>query len=94
MNFEWDDKKEQSNLKKHCIHFSEAVTIWLDYHSLEMSDPEHSGEEDRWLRLGMSKQAKIILVVYVERYENTIRIISARRASKNETKEYLKRINI
>lgn len=54
MEFKWDDAKAESNLKKHGVRFSEAVTIWLDETSVEIPDIEHSLQEERWIRLGMS----------------------------------------
>ena len=69
MDFEWDDNKADSNLKKHGVRFSEAVTVWTDESALEMHDPDHSDEEDRWIRLGYSNQTRILVVVFCERVE-------------------------
>lgn len=89
MDFEWDDNKANSNLKKHGIRFAEAATVWLDPSALEIPDPEHSQSEERWIRLGYSTQAKILVVVYVEKIEGEkIRIISARKATKTEENQY------
>lgn len=89
MEFEWDDKKADSNLLKHGVRFSEAVTIWVDLFALEIPDPEHSLHEERWVRIGLSSHSKLLVVVYCEKVEGQkIRIISARKATKTETKNY------
>lgn len=89
MEFEWDDAKAEANLKKHGIRFSEAATIWLDDSSVEIPDIEHSSDEERWIRLGISRKANILVVIYCEKVENErVRIISARPATKNESKQY------
>lgn len=54
MRFEWDEKKNKSSFEKHGVWFEEAQTVWADARSAEFSDPEHSDEEDRFLRIGMS----------------------------------------
>jgi uncharacterized DUF497 family protein len=91
MEFEWDDSKAETNFQKHGVRFSEAATIWQDEHSLEIPDPEHSKQEDRWIRLGISRNANVLVVVYVEKIEGErIRIISARRANKIEEKQYVR----
>ena len=89
MEFEWDDKKADSNFKKHGVRFSEAVTIWRDEGAVEMHDPEHSRIEDRWVRLGYSNRARVLVVVYCEKIEgDRIRIISARKATSMEGRQY------
>ena len=89
MEFEWDDTKAEINLKKHEVRFSEAATVWLDSSALEMPDPDHSQSEERWIRLGFSKEARMLIVVYVEKIEGErIRIISARKATPPESKQY------
>ncbi len=89
MGFEWDESKAEINYKKHGIRFSEAVSVWLDESSLEMQDLLHSDQEERWIRLGFSRKANLLVVVYCEKSENDqIRIISARIATKNESKQY------
>lgn len=92
MEFEWDDNKAEINLKKHGVRFTEAATIWLDQNALEISDPDHSINEERWIRLGFSKSARVLVVVYVEKIEGArIRIISARKANRLEIEEYSSR---
>jgi uncharacterized DUF497 family protein len=89
MDFEWNDDKAANNLKKHGVRFSEAVTVWLDDSALEMPDPEHSKSEERWVRIGFSRKANLLVVVYCEKIENeVVRIISARPATRKEEKQY------
>ena len=89
VEFEWDDTKATNNFKKHGVRFSEATTIWLDDLGVEIPDPEHSIEEERWIRLGYSSKARILVVVYCEKAnDETVRIISARRATKVEQAQY------
>lgn len=89
MEFEWDDEKAESNFKKHGIRFSEAVTVWSDDSALEMHDPDHSDDEDRWVRLGYSTRTRILVVVFCEKVEGKlIRIISARKAVRDEEEQY------
>ena len=89
MDFEWDDAKADSNYKKHGIRFSEAVTIWLDDSALETTDPEHSHDEERWMRLEISRKANLLVVFYCEKIEGErVRIISARPATKAESNQY------
>ena len=88
--FEWDEKKNITNFEKHGIWFEEAKGVWTDARSTEFFDPDHSDEdEDRYFRIGCSTNAKILLVVFCDRDEgNIIRIISARRATREERKQY------
>jgi len=89
IEFEWDDKKEKTNLKKHGISFNEAKTVFYDEFAVQYFDPDHSESEDRFLLLGISFQIKTIVVCHCYREEEiTIRIISARKANKAEEKEY------
>ncbi len=89
MEFEWDDTKAESNYKKHGIRFSEAVTVWLDDSALEMLDPDHSYNEERWIRMGISRIGRTLVVVYVEKIDGEkIRIISARKATRLEMAQY------
>ena len=85
--FEWDEKKEKTNRRKHGISFDEAETVFYDRDSITISDPEHSLDESRFIDLGMSNQSQILLVVYTERSER-IRIISARKATRSERLQY------
>ena len=87
--FEWDLEKSRKNLKKHGISFDEAKSVFLDENGLLIGDPDHSDEEDRFILLGMSVSLKMLVVCHCYRSENqTIRIISARRANKREATAY------
>lgn len=89
ITFEWDDKKAKSNLKKHCVAFEEAQSVFYDDQAIQFWDDNNSKNEDRFLMLGLSNKFRILLVVHCFREsESTIRIISARKATKNEMKEY------
>jgi uncharacterized DUF497 family protein len=90
MKFEWDPDKAESNLRKHGVSFEEAMTIFKDALALIFDDEEHSEEEHREIIIGTSTLSRIVLVCFVERIEDTIRIFSARRATKNEIKDYEK----
>ena len=86
LQFEWDEKKAKINQRKHGITFEEASTAFADELSITIDDPAHS-DEDRLILIGQSKQFKTLVVVHVER-RATIRIISARKATKHEQKFY------
>ena len=88
MNFEWDQDKAASNEKKHGISFSEAITVFGDPFELTIADPDHSFEEYRFLSIGRSSFEKLLVVAYTERYENSIRLISARKATNQEQRYY------
>ncbi|MCM1328165.1 MAG: BrnT family toxin [Ruminococcus sp.] len=89
INFDWDENKNRINKKKHGISFDEAKTVFYDSDALMINDAEHSEQEDRFLLLGMSKNANLLIVCHCYRESDTvIRIISARKADKNETKQY------
>jgi uncharacterized protein len=93
MKYEWNDAKNRINFKKHRIWFEEAQTVWADQRSVEYFDPEHSVDESRYIRIGFSSRSRILLVVFCERLEGAvIRIISARRATSKEVKQYEKGI--
>jgi uncharacterized DUF497 family protein len=90
MRFEWDPIKEATNKDKHGISFGTATSLFtsgVDY--LEINDDNHSNEESRLIAIGPIGKA-VIMVVFTERYEDTIRIISARKATKNEVRLYYK----
>lgn len=89
VKFEWDKNKNELNQKKHKISFEEAKTVFYDEEALLIDDPEHSQEEARFIILGLSKRANLLVVCHCYRVSETvIRIISARKATKNETKQY------
>lgn len=87
--FEWDDKKAKSNLKKHGVSFEEAQTVFFDDMAIQFWDLTHADEEQRFLMLGLSNKFRILLVVHCFREsDSTIRIISARKATKKEMNVY------
>lgn len=87
--FEWDENKNKLNRKKHSVSFEEAVTVFYDEEALLISDPDHSENEDRFIILGLSARANLLTVCHCyRRSESVIRIISARRATRNEEKTY------
>ncbi|QQZ30268.1 BrnT family toxin [Thiothrix subterranea] len=89
MKFEWDTAKAASNQRKHGISFEEAKSVFFDEFAVQFYDEEHSDVEDRFLMLGLSDESKILLVCHCERDSGTtIRIISARKATKNERQYY------
>ena len=89
IKFEWDPKKKIKNQQKHGVSFEEARSVFYDEYAIEFFDEEHSSEEDRFLMLGLSNETRVLLVCHCERDKgNTIRIISARKATKNERKHY------
>ncbi len=95
MDFVWDDMKAESNLKKHGVRFTEAASIWLDSNSIEIPDKDYSDNEDRWVRMGFSKNLRVLVVVFAEKIEDEqIRIISARKANKLEQKTYSERLKL
>lgn len=89
LKFEWDENKAQSNLEKHGVSFEEAMTVFYDERALEFFDKNNSEWEDRFLMLGITTEFKLLLVCHCYRDDdNIIRIISARKATKNEAKNY------
>ncbi|MFH1355546.1 MAG: BrnT family toxin [bacterium] len=93
INFKWHDAKNKTNKKKHKISFEEAQTVFLDENAKMIHDPDHSLNEDRFILLGMSLNLRILVVCHCYKEDNNIiRIISARKATKREQKEYFKDI--
>jgi uncharacterized DUF497 family protein len=89
MRFEWDPKKAASNEKKHGVSFEEARTVFFDENAKLIDDPDHSGDEDRFVLLGISSTLRVMVVCHGYREQgNLIRIISARKASAHESKQY------
>ncbi len=89
IDFEWDNDKDQTNITKHGIAFEEAKTAFYDEYAIQFFDPDHSENEDRFILLGTSFQLRTIVVCHCFREEETvIRIISARKANKQEEREY------
>jgi uncharacterized DUF497 family protein len=89
MKFEWDPRKAASNKRKHGVSFEEAQSVFYDEFAVQFFDEGYSALEYRFLMLGFSDEARLLMVCHCERDEqSTIRIISARRATKNEAKHY------
>lgn len=89
IKFEWDEAKATSNQKKHGVSFEEAQSVFYDEFALQFYNEDNSESEDRFLMLGFSDEARLLIVCYCERNQGKIiRIISARKATKNETKYY------
>lgn len=89
INFEWDEHKNHINQRKHGVSFDEAKSVFYDNDALVIDDPEHSEEEDRFIILGLSSKAKLLVVCHCYRASDTvIRIISARKATKTESSFY------
>jgi uncharacterized DUF497 family protein len=89
INFSWDKTKAKSNLIKHKVSFEEAKTVFDDENARLIYDPDHSESEDRFIILGLSCKLKILTVVHCYRdNEHNIRIISARKSTKKEQKQY------
>ena len=91
IEFVWDPAKDILNQRKHGVSFEEAQTVFLDEGAILYEDVEHSETEERYLLLGLSSAANVLVVVHCYRKDDTIiRIISARKATKTETEVYLK----
>ena len=88
--FEWDELKNQINIKKHKVSFQEAETVFDDKEAIFISDPDYSEpDDDRFIILGLSRQENLLVVCHCYRVSDTVvRIISARKATKNETNLY------
>ena len=90
MNYEWDPDKAARNLNKHGVDFADAVGAFEDVHSITIEDTNHA--EDRYVTIGMDFTIRLLVVVYTWRQENTIRIISARKALSKERSFYEKEL--
>ena len=89
LRFEWDERKGELNARKHGISFSEARSAFEDERGVLIADPDHSDDEDRFILLGMSSRARVLVVVHCYRSEDEIiRLISARRATRAESRRY------
>jgi uncharacterized protein len=92
ISFEWDEKKNASNKKKHGVSFEEGQTVFVDENALLIHDPDHSDEEERFVMLGLSARLRVLVVCHSYRKNQTsIRIISARKATRLEQKQYWER---
>lgn len=93
LSIEWDGTKSRSNKRKHGVSFEEAATVFGDENALLRADPDHSAEEERFLLLGLSAAIRILVVVHCyPEAAGTIRIISARKATKSERAQYQRRL--
>jgi uncharacterized DUF497 family protein len=93
LRFSWDPHKARANLRKHGVSFEEAETVFLDEHALLIEDPDPASGEDRSLLLGMSTVARVLVVCHCVRDRvDAMRIISARRADKQEQAQYWERL--
>ena len=94
-DFEWNPAKAKQNHRKHGVSFERAATVFLDPHALSIFDPEHSGDEDRWITLGMDRHGVMLIVSHtfraVDEQTASVRIITSRKATKAERKQYAQR---
>lgn len=89
IRFEWDERKNRENKRKHGVSFQEAQSVFLDENAMRYFDPDHSADEDRFIMLGMSFTLRILIVCHCYREDDAvIRIISARKANKREQASY------
>ena len=87
--FEWNKRKASENLRKHGVSFEEATSAFLDENARVIPDPEHSDDDDRFILLGLSVRIRLLVVVHCYReQDDTIRIISARKADRSERRQY------
>jgi len=91
IEFVWDKSKALLNKRKHSISFEEAQTVFYDENAIEYFDPDHSDDEDRFIMMGFSFKLRMLIVCYCARKDNIIRIISARKATRQEAENYPKR---
>ena len=91
LSFDWDDQKAKTNERKHRVSFEEARTVFYDENARLRYDPDHSLDEERYILLGISHLFRILVVCHVYREGDAIiRIISARKATKQEIQQYRK----
>jgi uncharacterized DUF497 family protein len=93
MKFEWDENKNQLNIRKHGIDFADAAYVFSDPFALSIPGDDNSEMEERWLLLGKNLNERLLLVVHTYRYDDVIRLISARKATATETSTYVKRLS-
>lgn len=92
VRFEWDEKKHAQNKRKHGTSFVEAQTVFADEKGLLLHDPDHSNDEERFILLGLSSSLRLLVVSHVYRKDDaTIRIFSARKATRLEQSQYWER---
>jgi uncharacterized protein len=88
LKVEWDETKNASNKRKHRVSFEEAKSAFADEFGRLVTDPDHSGEEDRFILMGMSPRLRLLVVCHCYRHGDAIRIISARKANRSERAQY------
>ena len=89
MEFIWDPKKADVNLKKHKVSFEEAVTVFYDPLAQTAHDPDHSDDEERFIIIGHSTKNHLLFVIHIYKEDaKTIRLISARKATKKEQRDF------
>jgi uncharacterized DUF497 family protein len=89
VRFEWNSAKAAANLRKHGVSFDEAKSVFADERAKLISDPDHSNDEDRFILLGLSSGLRLLIVCHCYRSQsNTVRIISARKATATESRHY------
>jgi hypothetical protein len=89
IRFEWDERNNRENIRKHKVSFEDARTVFYDENAIRYFDPDHSEKEERFLMLGMSFTLRVLVVCHCFRAtDSTIRIISARKANKREQADY------
>lgn len=92
VRFEWDARKNRTNVARHGVSFEEASSAFLDEHGILIDDPDHSSNEDRFVLLGLSATIRVLVVCHCYREEGeVIRIISARKADRREHDDYFGR---
>ncbi|MCI0589925.1 MAG: BrnT family toxin [Planctomycetes bacterium] len=93
LRFAWDARKAARNLRKHGVSFEEARTAFTDEGALVLPDPAHSGDEERFVLLGLSERLRLLVVVHTLRENgDTLRLVSARKATSRERRQYLDRL--
>jgi uncharacterized protein len=88
LKFSWDPAKNNSNQKKHSLSFEEASTCFLDPMHILIDDPDSSADEERLVLIGTSSKSKLLVVVHLDISSDLVRLISARKATKSERKQY------
>jgi uncharacterized DUF497 family protein len=91
LQFEWDEAKAAANVHKHDVSFEEAITVFGDSNALTIFDVDHSDAEDRFIDIGLSASGRVLVVVYTE-HDTRIRIISCRKATLAERRQYERQI--
>jgi uncharacterized DUF497 family protein len=89
VTYEWDPRKAQTNRRKHGVSFEEAASVFQDARAITFDDPDHSEDEPREITIGVSTKGRVLFLSHCDR-DGRIRIVSARRATPNERKQYAK----